>query len=135
MFGDFEQRRIKLHERIINGAIAGMAGLTLGGCGRRRFGRLFVTAKGEEPPFRFRKSAFIFDLGFDGDEVSLKMSILIDRTLSLRGADFQDEHCLIWPLARLHKSTVCLGRDKYVVEARLGRAAGLFPRPVCHAQS
>src|SRR5205823_10888228 len=104
-----------------------MAGLTLGGCGRRRFGRLFGAAKGEEAPF-FGEPAFIFDFGFDRDHVSLKMSILIDRTVSLRGADFQDEHCLIWPLARLHKSTVCLGRDKYVVEARLGRAAGLFPR-------
>src|SRR5206468_974388 len=111
-----------------------VAGLTFSGCGRRGSRCLFGTTEGEEAPF-FWKPPFIFDFGLDTDQISLKMSIFVDRAVGLRRSEFQYEHCLVWPLAGLHESAVCLGCDKYVVEPRLGWAVGLLPRSVCHAQS
>src|SRR5205823_2953291 len=81
--GHLQQRRIKLHERVVDGAVFRVAGLTFRGCGRRGFRCLFGAAEGEEAPFSW-KPPFIFDFGLDSDQVSLKMSIFVDRAVGLR---------------------------------------------------
>src|SRR6266850_5719489 len=102
LFRNLEQCWIKLNERVVDGAVLRMAGQAFGGCGIRRLRRLIISAEREESP-SLLEAALVFHFGFDADQVTLKMSGLVDRAARACRAEFQNEHRLVRPLAGFQK--------------------------------
>src|SRR5262245_41224350 len=101
----FEQRRIELHERVIDRAVLRVARITT--LGRRQCGDvgLHVATEIEKRPFG-REPRLIFDERFEPDEIGLKTSTFVDGTLGCRPANLENQRCLVRPTARLHERAI-----------------------------
>src|SRR5450432_1867637 len=131
--GHRNQRRIELHERLIDGAALGMAGLAGGGC-RKGLGRLLRGAESKKRPLCW-KPGLVFQVNFERGDSLLIVTALIDGSFRSRVADFQGKHGLIGPGAGLEKRFVGLWRDEDIVETLGSRVRGRFDCTVRHPES
>src|SRR2546422_2526880 len=76
---DFQQRRIELHERVVDSRVLLMTGQAAGAFGKRR--RFFAATFEAEVGPLLREPSLVFDRRFDGDDILLKATALEDRFL------------------------------------------------------
>src|SRR6185312_7110036 len=94
--GHRDQGWIKLHERLVDSGVLGMAFLT-DRVGRQGLGGRLGSVEAEERPFGGRESFLVFQVNLEPGQSILKTASLVDRCLARREANFERHHGLVGP--------------------------------------
>src|SRR6185369_5340090 len=130
-FGDGQKRWIKLDKGVINRAMSGVAGITVGGS-RDHFAG-FRIVESEERPLA-GKSSFVFYVHFTPHDFgTLIVAFLIDGAFVHRTTHFENENGLIGPRATFEEFLVSLRVHENVVKHVMAHRHGAWG--VAHVES